>query len=216
MRFSSVLALLLWATTASAQVLWPNVTYDPAIPTLKSVVGHDHGEAISTPEQIGRYLEALDKAAPDRTRLVHYATSWEGRPLHYLVVGSAERIAKLDAVQTRHAGAGRGRPGRRSPGRRPAGRGAADPRRPRQRDLVVGRRACRGLPPARRAEQRRRRRHAARRARASSTRCRTPTDGSASSPEPARTRASSPIRIRSRPNTTSPGRAVASTTISST
>ena len=57
------------------------------------------GDAITTPDEIGRYLEALAKAAPDRTRLVKYATSWEGRPLHYLVVGSPERIARLDEVK---------------------------------------------------------------------------------------------------------------------
>ena len=28
-----------------------------------------------------------------------YATSWEGRPLHYLIVGSKERIARLDEVK---------------------------------------------------------------------------------------------------------------------
>jgi hypothetical protein len=99
MRFLCVVFVSLLSAPASAQVLWPNVTYDPAIPTLKSVVGHDHGDAISTPDQIGRYLEALAKAAPDRTRLVHYATSWEGRPLHYLVIGSPARIGKLDEIK---------------------------------------------------------------------------------------------------------------------
>lgn len=99
MRSFCVLLVCLLSTPASAQVLWPNVTYDPAIPTLKSVVGHDHGDAISTPDQIGRYLEALSKAAPDRTRLVHYATSWEGRPLQYLVIGSPARVGKLDEVK---------------------------------------------------------------------------------------------------------------------
>lgn len=84
---------------APAQGLWPGTTYDPAIPTLKTVVGHEHGEAISTPADVIRYLEALATAAPDRVRLVHYATSWEGRPLHYLVVGSAARLARLDEVK---------------------------------------------------------------------------------------------------------------------
>jgi hypothetical protein len=84
---------------AAAQGLFPNTTYDPAIPTLKAVVGHDPGTEISTPDQIGRYLDALAKAAPDRTRLVQYATSWEGRPLHYLIVGSRERIARLDEAR---------------------------------------------------------------------------------------------------------------------
>ena len=99
MRFSVFLAaLLLFARVSPAQVL-SGTKYDSAIPTLKSVVGHEPGQEISTPDQIGRYLEALAKAAPDRTRLVHYATSWEGRPLHYLIVGSRERIARLDDIR---------------------------------------------------------------------------------------------------------------------
>ena len=71
----------------------------PRIPTLKAVLGHDVGEEISTPEEITIYLKALAAAAPDRTRLVEYARTWEGRPLHVLVIGSPERIARLDAVK---------------------------------------------------------------------------------------------------------------------
>ena len=99
MRFAVAALLCLWSVGASAQGLAPNVTYDSAIPTLKSVVGHEPGAAITTPEDVGRYLDALAKAAPDRTRLVRYATTWEGRPLSYLIVGSAERIAKLDDIK---------------------------------------------------------------------------------------------------------------------
>ena len=99
MRFASAFLVCLWSVSAAAQGLAPNTTYDPSIPTLKAVVGHEPGEAITTPEDIGRYLDALAKAAPDRTRLVRYATSWEGRPLHYLIVGSRERMARLDDVR---------------------------------------------------------------------------------------------------------------------
>jgi hypothetical protein len=99
MKPAAFIVLTLCASIASAQGLAPGVTYDPAVPTLKSVVGHDPGEAITTPEQIARYLDALAKAAPDRTKLVHYATSWEGRPLHYLMVGSSERIGRLDDIR---------------------------------------------------------------------------------------------------------------------
>jgi hypothetical protein len=99
MRFLVAIVLLLCSVDAAAQGLAPGTTYDPAVPTLKAVVGHDPGDAITTPEEIGRYLEALAKAAPDRTRLVRYATSWEGRPLHYLIVGSAARIANLEEVR---------------------------------------------------------------------------------------------------------------------
>jgi hypothetical protein len=90
--------LLLVCRSASAQLV-PGATYDPSIPNLAAVVGHAPGDAITTPDEIARYLEALARAAPDRTRLIKYATSWEGRPLHYLVVGSKERMARLDDVR---------------------------------------------------------------------------------------------------------------------
>ncbi|HVL67506.1 MAG TPA: M14 family metallopeptidase [Vicinamibacterales bacterium] len=100
MRFFVAIAVLcLSSAGAAAQGLWPGTTYDPAIPTLESVVGHAPGEAITAPADIGRYLEALAKAAPDRTRLVQYATSWEGRPLHYLAIGSPARMARLDEIK---------------------------------------------------------------------------------------------------------------------
>ncbi len=99
MRIAWIALVGLWASTASAQGLAPDVTYDPAIPTLKAVIGHEPGEAITTPDEIGRYLEALAKAAPKRTRLVKYATSWEGRPLHYLIVGSPQRVGKLEEIR---------------------------------------------------------------------------------------------------------------------
>src|SRR5512139_1136029 len=84
---------------SAPEPFWPGATYDPAIPTLKQVVGHEPGDEITSPEQIGVYLQALAKAAPTRTRLTEYARSWEGRPLWLFVVGSPERIAALDRVK---------------------------------------------------------------------------------------------------------------------
>src|SRR5687768_3653177 len=93
--------LVLLATQAQAQepALWPGAKYDPAIPTLKSVLGHDHGEVITPPEGVAQYLQALQKAAPTRSRLIEYARSWEGRPLWLFVIGSPERIARLDQLK---------------------------------------------------------------------------------------------------------------------
>ena len=73
--------------------------YDPRIPTLKQVVGHELGEEITSPGQIAAYLSALAAAAPDRARVVEYARSEEGRPLLVLVIGSAERLTGLDEVK---------------------------------------------------------------------------------------------------------------------
>jgi hypothetical protein len=77
----------------------PETRYDPRIPTLKQVVGHELGEEITSPDQIAAYLSALAAAAPDQARLVEYARSEEGRPLHVLVIGSAERMARLEEVK---------------------------------------------------------------------------------------------------------------------
>ena len=96
----SLLCLLRpWEAAAQEPALWPGAKYDPAIPTLKSVLGHDHGEVITTPEGMAQYLQALQKAAPTKTRLIEYAKSWEGRSLWLFVIGSPERMAKLDQVK---------------------------------------------------------------------------------------------------------------------
>jgi Zinc carboxypeptidase len=86
----------LWAQEPE---LWPGAKYDPAIPTLKQVTGHDPGAAITTPDEVATYLQALQKAAPTRSRLVEYARTWEGRPLWLFIVGSADRIGRLDQVK---------------------------------------------------------------------------------------------------------------------
>ena len=86
-------------TAQTLPLLSPGARYDPSIPNLKIVVGHDFGEELTSPVQIEVYLEALAKAAPNRTRLVQYATSWEGRPLYMLVISSPERMSSLDDVK---------------------------------------------------------------------------------------------------------------------
>jgi hypothetical protein len=87
------------AAAAQRPELSPGTRYDPKIPTLQQVVGHDVGEKISTPDEITAYLKALVAADPARTRLVEYARSWQGRPLHVLIVGSPERLARIDQVK---------------------------------------------------------------------------------------------------------------------
>ena len=52
---------------------WPGAKYDPAIPTLRQVLGHDPAAEITPPEQVGQYLQALQKAAPTRARREHAA-----------------------------------------------------------------------------------------------------------------------------------------------
>ncbi|MFM7348589.1 MAG: M14 family zinc carboxypeptidase [Erythrobacter sp.] len=86
-------------------------SFDPAIPTLTQNAGHAPGTRITSPDQAIAYIRALAAAAPERTRLVQYATSWEGRPLYYLVISAPQNIARLDAIRADLATIAAGRPG---------------------------------------------------------------------------------------------------------
>lgn len=103
MRVRSALLAFLVCTAlvgpVGGQELAPGTTYDSKIPTIKSVLGWDVGEEITPPDGIVTYLKALAAAAPERTRLIEYARSWERRPLYVLLVSSPERIARLDEIQ---------------------------------------------------------------------------------------------------------------------
>nr|MBA3949134.1 peptidase M14 [Acidobacteriota bacterium] len=97
-------AVLLCSSFAFAQgvaqvELWPGTAYDPKIPTLTQVLGHDHGERITPPEDVERYLRALAAAAPDRARLTEYARSWQNRPLWLFIVGNRDNMARIDAIK---------------------------------------------------------------------------------------------------------------------
>ncbi len=82
-----------------SQELAPGTRYDPGIPTLEQVVGHRVRDEITPPADVLRYFEALASAAPDRTRLIRYAESWEGRPLAVLLIGSPQRMARLEEIE---------------------------------------------------------------------------------------------------------------------
>ncbi len=98
----AMLALTLPINAALAQddfAFWPNANYDPAVPTFQSVLGYAPGERITWSHNVRRYFDALAAYAPDRVRIVDYATSWEGRGLFYAVVTSADNLANLDTIK---------------------------------------------------------------------------------------------------------------------
>ncbi len=78
---------------------WPGASYDPAIPTEKTVFGREPGDRVSSPDEVVRYMEALAAAAPSRMKLFDYAKTWEGRRLIYAVIGSEANIARLPEIQ---------------------------------------------------------------------------------------------------------------------
>ncbi len=76
----------------------PGAAYDPAVPRLRDVVGHDFGTRITTPDEATAYARALAEASP-RVAFHRYGESWQGRPLHYLVIGSPDRLANAAEVR---------------------------------------------------------------------------------------------------------------------
>ncbi len=94
-----LISLLLAVAVETTPRLSPGTSYDPAVPTLVQVAGHDFGGEVTPPRDVLRYFEALAEAAPDRVRVVRYAETWEGRPLIYAAIASPDRIAKLDEVK---------------------------------------------------------------------------------------------------------------------
>jgi hypothetical protein len=107
-----VLLAALWGTAQTAQAQsFIEGSFDPAIPTLTATVGHAPTTRITSPDQTYAYIKALAEAAPDRTRLVQYAVSWEGRPLYYLILSAPQNMARLDAIRADMAQIAAGRPG---------------------------------------------------------------------------------------------------------
>lgn len=85
-------------SAAQSAEFWPNADYDPMVPTIKSVLGYEIGERISTHGDIIKYFEALEAALPKRVKIKDYATTWEGRRLIYAIIGTEEQIANLNVI----------------------------------------------------------------------------------------------------------------------
>lgn len=84
---------------ASSALPVPGIDADPAIPTLEQVVGFGWAQEITSHAEFERYLDALAEAAPDRTKLVRYGSSYERRSLNYLVISSPANIKRLEEIR---------------------------------------------------------------------------------------------------------------------
>ncbi len=105
MRFSKSLLILLSVVSSPCLFsqesgdFWPKTTYNPAIPTVKQVLGYEPGQRITPYTGLVTYLEALAKASP-RLKLYTYAETWEGRKLVYAVIGSDANMRRIDEIKS--------------------------------------------------------------------------------------------------------------------
>lgn len=85
-------------TLAYDAPFFPGAHYDANVPTPDSVLGFRLGDKAASPEQIETVVRAIAAKSP-RVKLVEYARTHEGRPLHYLIVTKPERLGKLDDLK---------------------------------------------------------------------------------------------------------------------
>ena len=128
----------------------PRPQFRGTVPTPQQVLGYPLGDHEATNEEIGRYWAAVDRAS-DRVVTGVYATSWEGRPLRYALVGNPSTLDRLPAIRRDLNGcATRRRP---TPRPRRSSPYPSDPvdrgERPRQRAVRRGRRPQAAVQPRR-------------------------------------------------------------------
>ncbi|MBL9138377.1 MAG: hypothetical protein JNK85_21090 [Verrucomicrobiales bacterium] len=78
---------------------FPGTLYATNVPNPADLLGFPTGERAATSTEIERCFKAWSTALPDRTRLVEYARSHEGRPLHYLILTAPQNLARLDEIE---------------------------------------------------------------------------------------------------------------------
>lgn len=92
--------------TASAQVdlsyyLPDGVSYNPAIPTPASIIGHEVGEWHVSHDRLVNYMIALDKAS-DRITLEITGQTYEARPLLLLTITAPKNHQNIESIRQQH------------------------------------------------------------------------------------------------------------------
>lgn len=80
---------------ADTNSLGLDTDYRSTTPSVESVLGYPIGSRISSPAAMYDYFNALQQAHPDQVKLFNYGETWEGRPLYYVAISSAENVATL-------------------------------------------------------------------------------------------------------------------------
>jgi len=76
----------------------PEGVYDPAISSPAASLGYELGTQFTFYADVTAYVTAL-AAASNRVTVHEYGRTYEGRPLHYLVITSPDNHARLEAIR---------------------------------------------------------------------------------------------------------------------
>ncbi|MDC1150652.1 M14 family metallopeptidase [Gammaproteobacteria bacterium] len=75
-----------------------NGNYDSSIDHPNKFLDFKYGERVASPEQIENAINTY-KLQSNKIKVINYATTHEGRPLHALIISSPENIAKIDVIK---------------------------------------------------------------------------------------------------------------------
>ncbi len=106
----SILALALFLLAPALALAEPplsyylpeGVTYDPAVPEPRAVLGFDVGEWHVRHDQLVHYMERLAETS-ERVQIEVIGHTYERRPLVHLTISSPENLARLDELRAEHA-----------------------------------------------------------------------------------------------------------------
>lgn len=76
----------------------PGSTYDPKVPTPRSLLGYEFGEQFTSHQRMMRYIERI-AATSARVKVDTVAHSFEGREMLVIAVGSEANIARVAELQ---------------------------------------------------------------------------------------------------------------------
>ena len=99
---NSVFASVLMKPTANEQLSYPDIlsgNYQQGITKPQVTLGFSVGQRTATPEQINQLINIWAKES-NKVQIVEYARSYEGRPLHYLMISSKKNLAKIDDIKS--------------------------------------------------------------------------------------------------------------------
>lgn len=96
-------AVVLAATSASAQQpvehrLFPQRTYDTAVPAPTATLGYELGKHIATYDKVLPYFQQL-AAATRRVTFQQHGESYEGRPIFHVAITSPENHARIAQIR---------------------------------------------------------------------------------------------------------------------
>jgi hypothetical protein len=77
---------------------FPGGTYDPKVPTPRSVLGYEIGEKFTDYRHLEMYLDKLVSSS-DRVKRFFYGETNESRPLQALVISAPKNLSRLDEIK---------------------------------------------------------------------------------------------------------------------